>query len=128
MMDMHSNLVPATGEVARTLFRKRLAERQTEVMEAADTVTTELATLAKTLGDAPFFGGDAPMAPDIHLLPTLGWLDRALELNTADLPKAVSELAQRPAALADWQRRMNALPGIAATFPPHWTPQAEARR
>ena len=120
MMDMHSNLLPDAGEVARTLFRKQVGERETALASAAKTVSTELETLAAGLVDHPFFGGARPMAPDIHLYPTLGWLDRALALNTAALPPAVAALVRRPPALADWLGRMRAQPGIEATHPPHW--------
>ena len=120
VMDMEGNLLPAMGEVAQTLFRGQVEARRGALEEASVKAAEELDTLSRHLGEAPFLGGAVPMASDVHLLPTLAWLDRALELNTAALPAPTAALASRPANLAAWQRRMETLPEVAQTWPPHW--------
>ena len=82
--------------------------------EARDLVGRELEYLAKELR-GPYFAGDSPTAADFVLLPWMGYMRRI----TVRRPETkLTELF--PPALADWSKRLEAMPYYEKTYPPHW--------
>jgi glutathione S-transferase len=62
-----------------------------------------------------FFEGRDPTALDLVLYPMIGYLKRIT------FRKPETNLAETmPAAIADWAKRIEALPYFDKTFPPHW--------
>ena len=115
-----NELRPHATRVAQGLLRGRTGEA--DWRNALDNVGTQLDTLAGRLDASgePFLGGAEPMANDLWLFPTLGWIERGVEKAGDAAPAlAVTLVTDRP-ALARWRERFAALPGITDTHPPHW--------
>ena len=104
----------------RPLPEAGTAERL-EFEAAAEALHAECRWLEALLADRPFLAGDSPSAADAVAFPELCIVMRAAEtrsdvmdaLGFADLPSLY------PRASA-WRNRFLALPGIDATWPPHW--------
>ena len=109
-----TDLRPSVTEIATGLLRGR------EISAGAiATLTAEADRLENQLSSTGFLGGEAPMANDIWLYPTLHWVARGVALNAAPPPPIARLTASRP-SLAAWMDLMAALPGVAGTYPPHW--------
>ena len=114
----HGN--PAFSAVARPLLFG-MSPEVGELESAAEFVRDELALLAKRIGDRAAIVGDTLSAADIVWYCGVRFLDRALSRPHA----APHNLGLWPIlgtfpALAAWAQRVEALPGFAATVPPHW--------
>lgn len=120
VMEIESVLRPSAGLIARSLFRGEAASKADLLADAAAEVKLELDRISDVLSDGrPWLCGATLSAADCVLYPTLAWMDRALgSANVAAL--GLVEPGRRPAHLAAWQRRMEALPWFASTYPPHW--------
>ena len=120
VMLMEVDLNPAIQTAARSLLQGRsIPHRTVEVLlSGAD-------TLANTLKERRFLGGDTAMANDIWLYPALHWIARGADVS-ADAPDSVLRLTHDRPALAQWMDRMTALPGVADTYPPHWRKKHDA--
>ena len=60
------------------------------------------------------------MAADIWLYPAMGWIGRGIERTRDAVPSALANWRTTHPALAAWHDRLGALPGVDATYPPHW--------
>ena len=112
-----NDLRPYSTRIARGLLRA--THDAPDWLEALRALGAELDTLDARLRAEPFLGGAEPMAADLWLFPTLGWIARGVEKN-ADAPPAARDLVASRSALADWHARFAAWPGVADTHPPHW--------
>ncbi len=102
---------PITNEL---FFKGDAAPDQDKVAQGRKRVGEELAYFAKELR-GKFLAGDAPCAGDFVLYPYLGYCARV----TFRKPETkLNELL--PPALADYKKRIEALPYFDKTFPPHW--------
>ena len=120
LVEMENDLRPAVATIAGTLLRGEADERAAALEAATDTAATWADGLAARLSDAPFLGGEAPMAADLWLYPSVGWIERAAAKAGGAAPARVVRLLDDRPALAAWRSRLRALPGVAATTPPHW--------
>jgi glutathione S-transferase len=85
------------------------------VAKARARLKEELEYFAGELRGKKFLAGDAPTAADFVLTPWLGYVWRI------DFRKPETKLAEIvPAAIADYKKRIEALPYYDKTFPPHW--------
>jgi glutathione S-transferase len=90
------------------------APDEEKIARARARLAEELATFSRELR-GKFLAGDAPSAADLVLYPWIGYVKRI----TARKPE--SKLVEViPASLAEWAKRVEALPFFDKTFPPHW--------
>jgi glutathione S-transferase len=95
-------------------FKGDAAPDQDKVAQGRKRLGEELAYFSKELR-GKFLAGDAPCAADFVLYPYLGYCARV----TFRKPETkLNELL--PPALADYKKRIEALPYFDKTFPPHW--------
>ena len=84
------------------------------VAKAREVLERELEVFAGEL-QGGFLAGSEPTAADFMLYPEVGYVKRI----TARKPETkLSELI--PAEIAEWAKRIEALPYFDKTFPPHW--------
>ncbi|MEM8696975.1 MAG: glutathione S-transferase family protein [Pseudomonadota bacterium] len=92
-----------------------------ELVAAAETLRAEFAGLEKLLGQAPFLSGDRAGAADAVAFPEVRLIQRAVETHTALMTDlGLGSFSQDYPGLANWKGRIEALAGVAKTFPPHW--------
>ena len=86
-----------------------------KVEKAKATLEDEMAYFAREL-KGPYFGGDAVDALDLVLYPWLGGYVKRISFRKPD--SKLTELM--PPAIAEWCKRIEALPYFDKTFPAHW--------
>jgi glutathione S-transferase len=102
---------PITSEL---FFKGDAAPDQDKVAKGRTRLGEELVYFSKELR-GKFLAGDAPCAADFVLYPYLGYCARV----TFRKPETkLNELL--PPALAEYKKRIEALPYFDKTFPPHW--------
>ena len=120
-LDFENNASPHFNGLVLPVFRDKVAERQEQVLAAAEAVRGELATLEGRLADRQWLVGGTISAADLAIYPFLESLLRAAgKPAAAPLNLQLLPLEQSYPALAAWRRRIQALPGYEATYPPHW--------
>jgi len=96
------------------LFKDGAEPDADKVAAALVRLDEELPYFAAELRGA-FLAGEAPGAADFVLYPALAYVARLT------VRKPETRLAERvPATLAQWVRRIEALPYYGKTYPPHW--------
>jgi glutathione S-transferase len=88
--------------------------KEERIAEARQAVLDELAYLAQHM-EGDFIAGNALTAADFALYPQVATLARC-DLRKPEL----GMLAARPARIAAWAQRIEALPFFDKTVPPHW--------
>ena len=106
-----SALSKLTGAVLWTPKEDWKADR---IAEARQAVLDELAHIAQHMG-GDYLAGNCLTAADFALYPQVATLARC-DLRKPDL----GVVAARPAKIAAWAARIEALPYFAKTLPPHW--------
>jgi glutathione S-transferase len=111
----------AISKFAAPLLFSEIAEKSQAVMAALPALREELGRLETALGSRPWLVGETISAADIFVYPGIKTLERALAKPDAEtLDHGLRSLAVSFPKLADWMIRVEALPGYAATYPPHW--------
>ena len=108
------------GIVQALLFGRapRLGEELTQAMHL---VASEARTIEGRLSKSDWIVGETVSAADLVIYPCIRLLHRSLmrpearELSARFMPAEVHY-----PALAKWMQRVEALPGFARTWPPHW--------
>ncbi len=95
-------------------FKGEAAPDLEKVAQGRKRVGEELEYFSKELR-GKFLAGDAPTAADLVLYPYLGYCAR---VSFRKPETKLNELL--PPALADYKKRIEALPYFDKTFPPHW--------
>ncbi|WP_170783310.1 glutathione S-transferase family protein [Ruegeria lacuscaerulensis] len=109
------------GNLVRPIFRKRSAEKADEIMTAIELVYQELSALEANLANRHFVCGSDISAADLIVFPAVMQLLRGANYDGADgLDLQVLPLDEHYPNLADWARRIEAIPGYEAAYPPHW--------
>jgi len=113
--EMEEHLGKPMDTIVDELFWKGDAAPDTEKIEAArKMLKEELGYFAKELR-GKFIAGDAPCAADFVLMPILGYVWRV------EARKPETKLVELvPPALAEYKKRIEALPYYDKTFPAHW--------
>ena len=113
--EMEDHLGKPMDTIVDELFWKGDAAPDKEkIEEARKSLKTELEYFAKELR-GKFLAGDTPCAADFVLMPVLGYAWRI------DFRKPDTKLVELvPAALAEYKKRIEALPYYDKTFPAHW--------
>ncbi len=104
-----------TQDLGRAVFRKPGANRDVAAIDAASTaLMTELDVIAGLMtGD--YLAGDRVTAADFALYPHVAFLAR---LDKKD--PALGLMATRAPRIREWTARIEAMPFVARTIPPHW--------
>jgi len=113
-IEAYLNLEGLDPIVMEHFFKDGAAPDEPRVAKARERVKEELAYLAGELR-GKFLAGDAPTAADFILYPEYAYVGR-LTFRKPELK--LTELV--PAPLAQWGKRIEALPYFDKTFPPHW--------
>jgi len=116
----HSLLQPILGgAVGRTEAPSEAEMRQLKA--PAQRMDAELRRLEAMLDARPFLVGDTPTAADAVAYPEVRLVQRAAETRTTTMTKLGFGVpsANYP-KVADWKKRIEALPGFHKTMPPHW--------
>ncbi|WP_370402062.1 glutathione S-transferase family protein [Sulfitobacter sp. JB4-11] len=121
-METLDYLPDATSGVLSSIFFQGATEATENLKEAAKVLGKELWRLEATLDASGFLSGANPGAADAVAFPHVRLVQRATEtkpeiMTALGLPSLHADFPN----LADWITRMEALPGVVDTFPPHWT-------
>jgi len=100
--------------VMEHFFKDGAAPDDARVAKARERVKEELAYFSRELR-GKFLAGDTPTAADFVLYPEYAYVKR---LTSRKPELALTELV--PAPLAQWGKRIEALPYYDKTYPPHW--------
>ena len=112
---------PAISAFTRPLLFGTFEENREKVKGALPTLREELGRLEEQLGARAWLVGSAISAADIFAFPALKTLERAMGKPGADtLDHRLRPLGASFPKVAAWVARIEALPGYAATYPPHW--------
>lgn len=120
-MDVFDYLPPATSAVLSPIFFSGAAEATDNLLAAAGTLRSELGRLSDILNTDAYLSGEHPGAADAVAFPHVRLIQRATEtkpqiMQDLGLP-SLSTISPR---VADWAARIEGLPNVAQTFPPHW--------
>lgn len=116
-----SYLRDAVVQVFRPLFFGKVSESTREIQAGADTVHGELAGLEATVAKSPWIAGVTISAADIAIFPFIQLLLRASAKDEAKpLDLGFLPLSAHYPRLAEWVKRVEAIPGYERTYPPHW--------
>jgi glutathione S-transferase len=100
--------------VMEHFFKDGAAPDEAKVAKARERVKEELGYFARELR-GKFLAGEAPTAADFVLYPEYAYVKRLTSRKPElDLVTLV------PAPLAEWGKRIEALPYFDKTYPPHW--------
>lgn len=119
--DLADHLRDALDQLLSPIFFRGQTEADTALRDAAQKLDAEFRRLQGWLAEGPFLAGDAPSAVDAIAFPEVRLVQRAAETKTAVMRQLV--LADPATAYPDlwaWLERVENLPGVAETFPPHW--------
>jgi glutathione S-transferase len=120
---------PPLTAICAAVFAGQLDQQRDATMQAMLQVASEARTIEGKLATLDWVVGQRPSAADFVIYPGIQLLIRALlrreafELRTRFLPVEVHY-----PCLARWFARIEALPGYARTYPPHWRQTDEALR
>ncbi|WP_299304264.1 glutathione S-transferase family protein [uncultured Litoreibacter sp.] len=121
VMSIAEFLPPAVSGVLRPLFFGGETEATDALREAAQALTDELAIPESYLSEGAFLAGANPTAADAVMFPHIRLLVRGTQTHAATMEAlGLGDLPALFPNLAAWVNRVEALPNVAATFPPHW--------
>lgn len=109
------------GQITGPLFRGELTGKEQQVKDAVEALHQEFKQYDSRLSKSPWLRGDLISASDIALYPFIPTVLRAAaKPAAASLGLGLLPLAQYHPHLARWSAAIEALPGYARTYPPHW--------
>jgi glutathione S-transferase len=109
------------GDFVRPIFNNKVAEARQSIIDKVPALHAELAQYEGALSTRRWLVGDAFSAADIAVFPHLMGLLRAATRPAAEgLRLGLLPLEGTHPNLAAWKARIEALPGYANTYPPHW--------
>jgi glutathione S-transferase len=115
-----SYLGSAVQTITRAFFRKAGVTDEEALKKALETTAAELDGLNRRLQESKWIAGERVSAADIVYYPTVHRLLRAAGKAIAqEHGLSKDPLAVYPAVRA-WLAHMADLPGVDATYPPHW--------
>lgn len=117
--EIENYLVPHTHAFTLDVFRNGVAGKEAILNARTREIDKELRAINERVGE--WLVGDGLSAADIVLYPLIAGILRAAGKPTASvLDLHFVPFAEKYPKLVDWCTRMEALPGFAATYPPHW--------
>ena len=96
-------------------------DRREQFIHCVGTLKHECAQLEALLAEQHFLCGGQPTAADAVAYPDIRIIQRAIETRPSDM-KAIGmhDFAEHFPKLEAWKRRIEALPAMTQTMPPHW--------
>jgi len=121
VMEVEGYLTIALAGGARPIFTGDFAGKEDEINENFVKARAEIATVNGWLDGNDFMAGGAPTAIDAILYPPLAMIARVgPAINVPGITPNLPDYAAEFPALATWMKRVEALPGFDAAYPPHW--------
>lgn len=121
VMELDAYLGAALAAAARPILAQSFQGKEDEINENFAKVGEEIHTVNDWLDNKDYMAGDTPSAVDVMLYPHLAMIARIGP--TIQLP-AITAIAPDYSVdfpmLAAWMKRVEALPGFEAAYPPHW--------
>jgi glutathione S-transferase len=112
---------PAVSKIVDAIFADRVAEDIDALTDAMHVVAREARTIEGRLSKAQWIVGADYSALDMVIFPWIQVLRRALDRGAAaELGARFLPMERNYPALARWIHGIEALPGYARTYPPHW--------
>ena len=112
---------PALARIVEAIFADRVATDVDALTDAMHVVAREARTIEGRLSKEDWIVGSSYSATDMVIFPWIQLLRRCLARSAAtDLGTRFLPMERNYPALARWISRIEALPGYARTYPPHW--------
>jgi glutathione S-transferase len=112
---------PSVSRIVDAIFADRVAEEIDALTDAMHVVAREARTIEGRLSKEQWIVGANYSALDMVIFPWIQVLRRALDRSAAaELGARFLPMERNYPALARWIRGIEALPGYANTYPPHW--------
>lgn len=121
LMEVENYLGTAFVGAFRPLFTQTFEGKEDEINEHFASIGAEIKTASGWLTGNDYMTGDRPSAVDVTLYPALAMFRRVGP--TLSVPGIKPNLPNFDAdypTLAAWMKRIEALPGFDAAYPPHW--------
>ena len=110
----------AFNHFVQPVFRGRAEEKREDIVARSNEIHAELAMMEDRIDDSGWLCNTCG-GMDIVLIPSMQRLKRAVAKSPGLAAECgLDNLASRYPALGAWDRNVEALPALAATFPPHW--------
>lgn len=124
-MEIVDYLPVATSGILAPIFFKNAEDATDDLLQASDTLKAELSTLEALLDERSFLSHTNPSAADAVAFPHLRLIQRAMDTKPGIMKAlGLASLGEHFPNIESWIARMERLPGIAQTFPPHWNEAA----
>ncbi len=121
VMEVDGYLGAALTGAARPIFTQTFAGKEDEINENFAKAAQEIATVTSWLDGNDFMAGDKPTAVEAILYPPLAMIARVgPSIKVLGINPGIPDYATDFPALAAWMKRVEALPGFDAAYPPHW--------
>jgi glutathione S-transferase len=112
---------PSLRRITEAIFSDGVAGQIDELTDAMHVVAREARTIEARLSKEHWIVGANYSAADMVIFPWIQVLRRALNRSAAaELGARFLPMERNYPALARWIARIEALPGYARTYPPHW--------
>lgn len=124
-METFEYLPPATSAVLSPIFFEGASKPTDALKEAAHQLKEESRRLSAMLANGSWLSGERPGAVDAVAFPHIRLIQRAIEMHPGIMHDlALAGLDALSPDIAAWVLRVEALPHVAETFPPHWADAA----
>lgn len=124
-MEIFDYLPKATSGVLSPIFFDGADTATDDLVSASETLRSELDQLTGYLARAPFVSGANPGAADAVAFPHVRLIQRAMETKPQLMQQLkLPDLRAVSPEVEAWVRRVEDLPNVAETFPPHWAEAA----
>ncbi len=121
LMEAISYIELPASKFVLPVLNDSVQEHAADVRAAVGALETELQKIAGALELHDFLVGDSLSAADISLYPFVRFLGRiAHHPNAAPVAGTLNKINDVTPAVKAWSERIEALPGYARTYPPHW--------
>lgn len=114
-------LPKAASGILVPIFFNGAEDASDDLLQAADTLKAELSNLETLLDEEPFLSHARPSAADAVAFPHIRLIQRAMDTKPQIMNAlGLANFREHFSNIESWIARMEMLPGIAQTFPPHW--------
>lgn len=128
-MEIFDYLPDATSGVLSPIFFEGADEATDDLKTASAGLRAEVSHLTGILVGSPFLSGVRPGAADAVAFPHVRLVQRAMETKPKIMQAlGLPDLATLSTEIADWVKRVEVLPNVAATFPPYWAEAAKGQQ
>ncbi|HEY8540073.1 MAG TPA: glutathione S-transferase family protein [Steroidobacteraceae bacterium] len=119
--EYHSYVEEQIKKIIYAILFQGVEERMDEVARAIHIVAGEARRIDERLSKSDWLVGESFSAADIVVFPGIKLLLRALDRREAqELRARLLPIEAHFPAIAEWMKRIEALPGYERTVPPHW--------